>query len=128
MIPPALWLVIAIPSCNGKTESENEARDRWDQRREAHSERIEANSPLVYVTATGDCYHTKSHYPYESQARPLVRAQAYLEPCMNCRPPKPIEYPRFSEPRPKRKSRSVEGWTLLGAVLAMLSLGAAAEG
>ncbi len=107
-LPIAVWAFLAIPSCNKKSSDYKHAIRVYEKAYEKHENYLDAISPTVYETATGVTYHTHSHYPYQSEAIKLHRAQRYLSPCLNCRPPAPRNFPEFTKKRPSKKSAILE--------------------
>ena len=107
-LPIAIWAFLAIPSCNKKSSDYKRAKQTHEKEREKHEDYLDSISPTVYDTATGVTYHRYSHYPYRSEAVELHQAQRYLSPCLNCRPPAPRDFPKFTKKRPEKKGTKLE--------------------
>jgi len=119
-IPIIIWALLAIPSCNKKSNQYQKAQDNYRESREKHEAYLDSISPTVYVTATGETYHRFSHYRYNSEADELHSAQSYLKPCFHCRPPKPRDFPEFTKDRPDKDGI---GFELFSFFLTLLFVG-----
>ena len=117
MVPVALWLVVGPPSCVSKMANNKEDRNAWIARRTVFREKVKSSSPKVYVTATGNTYHTFSHYPYRSREAYLCEVQEHLAPCMVCRPPRIKEHTGFAEQAPEERGFWIEFGGLFFALI-----------